>query len=74
MPDWLVFKYNAGYLDSAAGNNPLRFGTFDGTTFTPKILLDPLNGVTSVPQAGTGQSFACWDATGKLIRSDTVCR
>ena len=74
VPDWLVFKYNAGYLDSAAGNNPLRFGTFDGTTFTPKILLDPLNGVTSVPQAGTGQSFACWDATGKLIRSDTVCR
>jgi hypothetical protein len=76
VTDWLINKFNAGTgtLDSAAGSNTLRFGTFDGTTFTPKILLDPLNGVTSVPQAGTGQSFACWDATGKLIRSDTVCR
>ena len=29
---------------------------------------------TPAPQTGTGQSFACWDATGKLIRSDTACR
>jgi hypothetical protein len=65
------FDSGAGTLDSDVAQ---RFGTFDGTTFTPKIILDPLNGVTSVPQAGTGQSFACWDATGKLIRSDTVCR
>ena len=76
VPDWLIAKFNSGTgtLDSGVGSNAQRFGTFDGTTFTPKIILDPLNGVTSVPQAGTGQSFACWDATGKLIRSDTVCR
>src|SRR5260370_872880 len=55
----------AGYLSLNDDN---------GTTFTPKIILDPLNGITSVPQVGTGQSFACWDATGKLVRSDTACR
>jgi hypothetical protein len=76
VPDWLIAKFNSGTgtLDSGVGSNAQRFGTFDGTTFTPKIILDPLNGVTSVPQAGTGQSFACWDATGRLIRSDTACR
>jgi hypothetical protein len=72
--NWFTNKVNvpAGSLDTAA--SVFRFGTSDGTTFTPKITLDSTNGISSAPNAGTGQSYACWDATGKLIRSDTACR
>lgn len=39
------------------------------------LYLDSSDKKATLPgYAGTGQSFACFDAAGKLVRSDTACR